>query len=117
MKIVATSICFAFLSSFSGLAGARDPVRLDSTTTESFEASFEKLVRSVKTREKRTLALGLFGALLKHDCLPTEVVLHLTFSPIGPKDAPLISPCRRHLDGMSYEDIIRAGQPPEGSAS
>jgi hypothetical protein len=91
--------------------------RLDSTSLESFDDSFKKLIRSLKTREKRTLALGLFGALLKHECLSTEAVVHLTFSPVGPRDGPLIASCRRHLDGMSYDDIIKAGEPPDGDQS
>jgi len=112
MKILASLLIAIALTSGRASVGAKDPVRLDGTTEATFQASFAQLVNSLKTPERRTLALGLFGALLKHGCLAPEAVLHLTFMPVGPKDGRLIGACRKHLHGMTYPEILRAGEPP-----
>ena len=93
-------------------AAAAAPARIDGTSEASFDASFAKLVRSLKAPERRTLALGLFGTLLPRECLAPEAIIHLTFSPVGPKDGPRVRPCREHLHGMSYQDILDAGEAP-----
>jgi hypothetical protein len=112
MKILASLLIPLTLVCGTASAWAREPVRLDSTTDATFDASFSKLVRSLKTPERRTLALGLFGALLKHECLAPEAVVQLTFMPLEPKDGQLIRSCREYLHGMSYPEILQAGEPP-----
>jgi hypothetical protein len=114
MKILASLLILIALTLASGVpaASAKDPVRLDGTTDVAFEASFAKLVRSLKAPERRSLALRLFGTLLKHECLAPETVVRLTFMPVEPKDGQLIQPCREHLNGMSYPDILQAAEPP-----
>jgi len=111
MKILA--VMFFSIAMVLGTAGAsaREPVRIDGTSDASFDASFAKLVRSLKQAERRTLALGLFGALLSKEYLAPEAVIHLTFAPVEPKDASAIRPCREHLHGMSYRQILEAGEP------
>ena len=117
MKLIASLCVFVALSSESVVASAREPVRIDSTSEASFDASFAKLVDSLKTPERRTLALGLFGTLISHECLASEAIVHLTFSPVEPTDAALIRPCRQYLDGMSYQEILEAGQSPKSRSA
>jgi len=117
MKSLASLLLAFTLASGAGSAPAKEPARLDGTTEASFEASFAKLVRSLKAPERRTLALGLFGALLKHECLAPDAVVHLTFMPVEPKDGQMIRPCREHLHGMSYPEILQAGEPPAKEAA
>jgi len=112
MKNLASSLLIFTLASGAASAAAKEPVRLDGATEATFDASFAKLVRSLKAPERRTLALGLFGALLKHECLAPEVVVRLTFMPVEPRDGPLIRPCRERLHGMSYPEILQAGDLP-----
>jgi len=111
MKILA-NLCLAITIALgSDSVAAKEPVRLDGTTEATFEVSFTKLVRSLKVPERRSLALGLFGALVKHECLAPETVVRLTFMPVEPKDGALIHSCREHLHGMSYAEILQAGEP------
>ena len=111
MKIVA-SVCLSItLVCASTAVSAREPVRIDATSEASFDASFAKLVRSLKSSDRRALALGLFGALLPHECLAPEAIIRLTFYPVEPKDAQAIRPCREYLHGMSYAEILEAGKP------
>lgn len=113
MKIASTCLSIALICA-NAAASAREPVRIDGTSERSFDTSFAKLVRSLKSTERRTLALGLFGALLTHECLAPEAVVRLTFYPVQPKDASAIRPCREHLHGMSYPEILEAGEPRKG---
>lgn len=117
MKIFSSLLVGATLALGASAANAKEPVRLDGTTEAAFDASFTRLVRSLKAPERRTLALGLFGALLKHECLAPEAVVRLTFAPVEPKDGPLIRPCRDHLHGMSYPEILQAGERPAEESS
>jgi hypothetical protein len=112
MKNLASLLLAFTFASGAASAVAKEPVRLDGTTEATFDASFAKLVRSLRAPERRTLALGLFGALLKHECLAPEAVVRLTFMPVEPKDGQMIRPCREHLHGMSYTEILQAGEPP-----
>lgn len=93
-------------------ADAKEPIRIDGTTDELFKVSFEKMVRLLKTSERRTFSLGLFGALLKHECLSDDAIVRLTFMPVDPRDAPLLSSCRTQLNGMSYAEILQHSEPP-----
>ena len=111
MKIYASLLITIALTVGIAPAEAKEPVRIDGTTEASFERSFAKMVRSLKAPERRKLALGLFGALLKHECLAPETVIQLTFFPVAPRDGPFIRPCREHLHGMSYSDVLHAGEP------
>jgi hypothetical protein len=106
------SLFLALAIGLAGAAQAKEPARLDGSADAVFEKSFARLVRSLKTPERRTLALGLFGALLKHECLAPDAVVRLTFLPVEPRDGKAIRPCREHLHGMSYPEILKAGQPP-----
>ncbi|MGY0800142.1 hypothetical protein ACW7G0_13960 [Lysobacter sp. A286] len=115
MKIIA--IVLTALMSACFAVRAAEPARIDGSTDTSFDTSFSKLVKSLKAPERRTLALGLFGALIRHECLSPEAVIALTFSPVEPKDAPRIRPCRAHLDGKSYEEIMQAAEPPPASST
>ena len=111
MKIIAIIVLAIALVLPSACALAREPVRIDGASEASFDATFAKLVRSLKPAERRTLALGLFGALLSHECLAPGAIIRLTFSPVEPKDALAIRPCRQHLHGLSYREILEAGEP------
>lgn len=112
MKIFASLFLASTFAFGAASARAKEPVRLDGTTEESFDASFSKLVRSLKAPERRTLALGLFGALLRHECLAPEALVRLTLMPVEPKDGQMLRACRAHLHGLSYSEIPQAGEPP-----
>jgi hypothetical protein len=101
-------ICGAILFCMAVTAQARELIRIDGRSDASFDKSFAKLVRSLRGYEARAFTLGLFGVLLPKDCLSAETIVYLTFQPVSPADAPRIRPCREHLDGMSFKDIIEA---------
>jgi hypothetical protein len=92
-------------------AAAAEAPRIDAASDPAFDKSFAKLVRSLHGYERRQFALGLFGVLVPHKCLSPEATIHLTFAPVAPSDGPLVRPCREHLQGKSYEDIIKEGEP------
>ena len=111
MKIYAILLLSIAVSLGIAPVDAKEPLRINGATEASFESSFAKMVRSLKAPERRALALGLFGVLLKHECLAPETVFWLTFFPVEPRDGRFISPCRQHLQNMSYPDILQAGKP------
>jgi hypothetical protein len=85
--------------------------RIDSTSDQAFDKSFAKVVRSLHGYEPRQFALGLFGVLLPRNCLSPEATIHLTFAPVADSDGPLMRSCREQLEGKSYRDIIKEGEP------
>lgn len=91
-------------------ARATEAPRIDGASDGTFDKSFARLVRSLHGYERRTFALGLFGALVPRSCLSPEATIHLTFSPVAPGDGPLVRSCREHLQGKSYEDILKEGE-------
>jgi hypothetical protein len=91
-------------------AGAGEVLRIDGSSDRAFDESFAELVRSLHGYERRQLSLGLFGALIPRDCLSPEATIHLTFAPVAPGDGALVRSCREHLQGMSYDEIIKEGQ-------
>ena len=117
MKNFATWLFLTTLLCSCATATTAEPIRINGSSEASFDASFNSLVRSLNARERRALALGLFGTLVSHECLAPQAVIHLTFSPVGPKDAPLVRPCREHLNGMSYQDILAAVEPQAGTST
>jgi hypothetical protein len=102
LKLKSASLLLGVI--FSGCAV--EPPRIDATSDAAFEKSFAKVARSLRGYEPRRFALGLFGVLLPRQCLSSEAVLHLTFSPVAPGDGLMLLSCREHLQGKSYVDII-----------
>lgn len=109
-KAINALIPWILVSAISTASAAEAP-RIDGASDSAFDKSFAKLVRSLHGYERRTFALGLFGVLVPSSCLSPEATIHLTFSPVAPGDGPLVRSCREHLQGKSYEDIIKEGEP------
>lgn len=104
--IISLTLACATISVF-----ASEVPRIDSSSDGAFDKSFAKVVNSLHGYERRQFALGLFGVLLPRKCLSTEATLHLTFDPVAPGDGTLLRSCREQLQGKSYEDVIKEGEP------
>ena len=111
MKIAVNVLVSLTFACAISVASAAEAPRIDATSNRAFDKSFAKLVRSLRGYERRQFALGLFGVLIPRNCLSPEATIHLTFAPVAPNDGPLLRSCREHLQGKSYEDIIKEGEP------
>jgi hypothetical protein len=111
MKSAITFLISLTLACAITAAGAAETPRIDAMSDGAFDKSFAKLVRSLHGYERRQFALGLFGVLIPRSCLSPEATIHLTFAPVAPSDGPLVRSCREHLQGKSYEDILKEGEP------
>ena len=106
MKRITISIVASGIAALCCTASAKEPPRIDATSDGTFDTSFVKLAKSLRGYEPRRLALGLFGVLISHKCLSSETIIHLTFNAVSAKDAQRIRPCREHLHGKSFLDIV-----------
>jgi hypothetical protein len=108
MRSILVSLVLAFVM-LAACAG--NPPRIDSSSDQAFDATFAKMVESLHGYDRRKLALGLFGELLPAQCLSADATIHLIFFPVAPGDAGLFRSCRSRLDGKTYEEILKEGEP------
>jgi hypothetical protein len=114
MRLISVVSAALLVGCVATTPGARsDEPRLDGSSEASFDSSFAKVVRPLSAKDRRQLALALFGVLLAEKCLSSNAILELTFLPVSTDRPADLHTCRTQLKGMSYRDIIDADKEKE----